>query len=126
MKTLNLIIIGLLVLFLVSCASHKEAANQAIEVAAASPEAEATDAPSREAVFTYGGRNELPGKVVLRISGDPVLFPVGYVRLVGVVGGGRPTACLEVGGKGIALEKGEEISGYRMVSIDDDHILLKR
>jgi len=91
----------------------------------ASVEAE-EEIASREAVFTYGSSKNLAPCLTLKISGEPVLLPSGYVRLVGVVSGERQVACLDVGGRGLALEKGEIIDDYRVSRIFADFVVLER
>ena len=81
---------------------------------------------SREAVFIYGNRSDLRKTITLKVGGEPVLLPSGYVRLAGVVRGKRPTACLESGGRGLVLCKGDKADDYRVVRIDGDHVVLEK
>ena len=118
-------IILICALLLSSCSLEKDAPQRSIS-APPSLEAEAVEAPSREAIFTYGGAKDLPRKLVLILAGEPVLLPSGYVRLVGVVSGGRPIALIEIGGRGLALGKGENINDYRVVGINDNSVVLER
>jgi len=85
-----------------------------------------SDAPSREAVFTYNDKKEMPRRLVLSLAGEPLLLPSGYVRLAGVVRGERPVALIEIGGRGLALAKGESVDDYRVVRVDGDNIVLER
>jgi len=112
-------------IMLSSCSSqsHKPALN---EETVATEETEAAEIPSREAVFVYGNQKNSPSKLVLTFSGEPVLLPSGYVRLVGVVSGGRPMACLEIGGRGLAVGEGETFDDYRIVWVNRDNVVLER
>jgi len=112
-------------IMLSSCSlqSHKPVLS---EETAATEETEAAEIPSREAVFVYGNQKNSPSKLVLTFSSEPVLLPSGYVRLVGVVSGGRPIACLEIGGRGLALGEGELVDAYRVVGIGSNNVVLER
>ena len=92
---------------------------------AISDEVEATVVPSREPVFVYGNKSS-PARLVLFLTGEPTLLPSGYARLAGVVSGQRSTACVEIGGRGLALEEGENVDDYRVVRIKGDHVVLER
>lgn len=96
------------------------------EASGFSEEAEVVSAPSRESVFVYGNRKNAASHLILTLTGEPVLLPSGYVRLAGVVSGGRKTACVEIGGRGLALEEGEVIDDYRIVRINYDNVVLER
>ena len=119
-------ILLLLAALLSSCAAERPKAPVIIERPDLSAEAETAPAPSREAVFIYGGRKNLASRLILTLTGEPVLLPSGYVRLVGVVSGGKPTACLEIGGRGLALGAGETVDDYRIVGIGADSAVLER
>jgi hypothetical protein len=82
------------------------------------------EAENREPIYVYRKEQEQNLKeVTLRMNSQPILLPVrrsldeggasGYVRLVGVVSGGRPIALVEVGGRGLCVGIGEEVGGYR-------------
>ena len=117
----------LLVLFAVilsSCSAQPRKVNS--EAAVVSAEAEEVTGPSREAVFVYNNTENLPSKLILALSSEPILLPSGYARLVGVVSGGKKTACFEIGGRGLALGEGEEIDDYRIVGIYGSHVVLKK
>lgn len=118
-------IVSILALLLSSC-SFKNSEPQGIIEDQASLEAEGIAAPSREAVFLYNDAKTLPKRVALNLAGEPVLLPSGYVRLVGVVSGGKPIACLEIGGRGLALGKGEMVNDYRIIGIAGDRVVLER
>lgn len=81
---------------------------------------------SREAVFVYSRKKDLQRRLILKVGGEPCLFPAGYVQLVGVVLGDKPTVCLEIAGRGLALEKGEKIDAYRITRIESDHAILEK
>ena len=122
---IKLIFLILAVLALSSCSSRPEQ----VEVEAEEEEmASSAEAEVREAVYIY---KDLPervtsDKITLAMHNDPLLLPDGYVRLVGVVSGGSPTALVEVGGKGRALKTGDKVGGYRLVSIGKNSIKLIR
>lgn len=109
-----------------SCAPQSQKSVVKGEETVVSEEAETIESPSREAVFVYGNQTNLPKRIVLAFTGEPVLLPSGYVRLVGVVSGGKPMALLEIGGRGLALGEGESVDGYRVSWIDCDHVTLER
>ena len=78
--------------------------------------------PTREAVVIL----EKPKTVVLTRGGEPALLTSDYGRLAGVVEGDKPTVCLEVNGKGLALSLGETVNGYALVAISPTQATLKR
>ncbi|MEA3492937.1 MAG: hypothetical protein U9R38_00965 [Candidatus Margulisiibacteriota bacterium] len=80
---------------------------------------------SRKPVFVYNEKDNLAKEeILLRINSEPILLTSGYVRLVGVVSGGRPMALLEVGGRGLVVGVGEEVSEYIVSYIVKDRIRL--
>lgn len=131
MKKFALILLMVAVIVLSSCASqnptivgnHKAADG---EDGFAEPVEEKIDIPSREAVFIYGNQCNSPKRLVLNLGSEPVLLPSGYVRLVGVVSGGKPVALIEIGGRGLALGVGEMVDGYIVGRIDGNGIMLER
>ncbi|MDD5382713.1 MAG: hypothetical protein PHH60_03555 [Candidatus Margulisbacteria bacterium] len=116
----------LLTMFFSSCASQEKVSVEPGTETTITPEAEMLEMPSREAVFVYGSTKDLPRIVTLKLAGEPFLFPSGYVRLAGVVSGGKPVALIEIGGRGLALEKGDKINDYRIAGITSDNVLLKK
>ena len=92
---------------------------------AVSEEAEPVSLPTRESVYLYGDKS-LPNRLTLSFSGEPRLLASGYARLAGVVSGQRRTACVEIGGRGLALEKGEMVDAYRITGIESDHVVLEK
>lgn len=85
------------------------------------------EATSRKPVFVYSEKENLSKEgIVLRINNEPILLTSGYVRLVGVVSGGRPMALLEVGGRGLVVGIGDEVSGYNISHISKDRIKLTK
>ena len=108
-----------------SCASPELKKEKKPKEPLVSAEVMVIQEASREAVFVYG-KTEQKKIIKLMLTGEPVLFPSGYVRLVGVVSGGRPTACLEIGGRGLALTEGEKIDDYRVGRVYPDHVVLER
>jgi hypothetical protein len=116
-----------MIIFLSACASQPaKTLIKNEETSDASEETAAVTVPSREAVFLYGRRQNLSSRLLLTLAGEPVLLPSGYIRLVGVVSGGKPTACLEIGGRGLALGEGEAVDDYRIVGIDGDSVVLEK
>ena len=91
-----------------------------------SAEVDAPPAASREAVFVYGEKRPARSRVVLELAGEPELLASGYARLVGVVAGARPAVCLELGGRGLVIVKGETIDDYRVVGFSRDSVVLER
>ncbi|MGB9613284.1 MAG: hypothetical protein ACPL4K_03805, partial [Candidatus Margulisiibacteriota bacterium] len=92
MGILKVAFIIIMLLTLSSCAFQNRTTPVSNEVVG-SEEAEVVESPSREAVFVYGNPKDLPKRLVLTLGSEPLLLPSGYVRLVGVVSGGKPTAC---------------------------------
>ncbi|OGB89856.1 hypothetical protein A2625_05345 [candidate division WOR-1 bacterium RIFCSPHIGHO2_01_FULL_53_15] len=124
MNKLAIVILLILGLALAGCASPERKItirNEAEDISG-----EAVIAPSREAVYIYGNQRDLPKTLILRIGGEPVLLPSGYLRLAGVVSGEKPTACLEIAGGGLALGEGETIDAYRIIRIASDHVVLEK
>jgi hypothetical protein len=126
MKKMMLFILLVTLPLLSACSSRNQPrATFESDASCASEEAETIDPATREAVFVYGGAQP-PKRLVLSFAGEPFLLPSGYVRLVGVVSGGRPIALIEIGGRGLALGKGENINDYRVVGINDNSVVLER
>jgi hypothetical protein len=127
-NAMPILIVIFLMIFLSACAPRpnqvEKNANSFVENT--TEEVESVVEASREVVFTYGGQQNLPPRLILTLGGEPVLFPSGYVRLVGVVSGGKPTACLELGGRGLALGIDDSLDGYRMASIQGQEVVLIR
>ncbi|MFC1540706.1 hypothetical protein ACFL4J_01560 [Candidatus Margulisiibacteriota bacterium] len=86
------------------------------------------EAPPREPVFIYQDQPErIPSQeVVLSLDAEPVLLTSGYVRLVGVVSGGRPLALIEVAGKGLGVAVGQSVGGYKVLGISERGVKLRR
>lgn len=83
----------------------------------------------RQPVYLYGEGNQAAKaeKITLHINNEPLLLDKSYVRLVGVVSGGRrPVALVDVGGRGIVLSQGEELCGYQVLLVETDRLELKR
>jgi hypothetical protein len=116
----------LLFLFAVAACLLTSCAPQSEKAAPITEETEEMTAPSREAVFIYDQKKSLPDKLNLGFASEPILLPSGYLRLVGVVSGGRPIACLEIGGRGLAVGEGESLDAYKVRSISRDRVQLER
>jgi len=127
-NAMPILIVIFLMIFLSACAPRpnqvEKNANSFVE--STTEEVESVVEASREVVFTYGGQHNLPPRLILTLGGEPVLFPSGYVRLVGVVSGGKPTACLELGGRGLAVGVGEEIDDYQIEGVLEKSVTLIR
>ena len=121
-----LILFCLIILLLSSCASDSDKSAKITEAITPSEESESAAPPTREAVFVYGAGKGLSKRLILNFSGGPVLLPSGYVRLVGVVSGGKPIACLEIGGRGLAVGKGEKVDDYRVARIAVNNVILEK
>ena len=113
-------------LIITSCSSENKS-NSAVENGrVVTEEAAIPEAPTRESVFVYNQKKPAPDRILLSFTSGPVLLPSGYTRLAGVVSGGEPIACLEIGGRGLALTKGEKTDDYRVVRINGDSVLLEK
>lgn len=81
----------------------------------------------RGSVYVYGqAQANDPKQIILKLNGESLLLPSGYARVVGVVSGGCPVACLEIGGRGLALGVGDRLDDYQVISINDRSIVLSR
>lgn len=112
-------LILLLVPLLCSC-SQKPKEELIIEPLASTQE---TQVVSREAVFTYGETAQSKN-IILTLSSEPVLLKEQYVKLVGIVAGNNPLACLEISGKGIVVGIGEKIESYVIKTINYKEVVL--
>lgn len=92
------------------------------------PEVSATqEAEPRGSVYVYGqARVTDPQQIILRLNGEPLLLPSGYARVVGVVSGVSPVACLEIGGRGLALGEGDRLDDYQVSEILEQSIVLQK
>jgi hypothetical protein len=107
-----------------SSSEESVASQQSLD--AQETQAASVELPSREAVFIYGNAKDLPAQIILRLGGAPLLLLSGYVRLVGIVAGENPAALVEVGGKGLALEVGDDFEGYQLSSIAQGKVVLRK
>lgn len=72
-------------------------------------------ASSREVVYVYKEQQEnLTDELKIKLNAAPLLLGSGYVRLAGVVSGVKPMALIEVGGRGLVVEQGDQLQGYRV------------
>jgi hypothetical protein len=108
---------------LTSCAAKQTAPDREF-----TPETTITrEVETRGSVYVYGqGQPTGADRIELKLNGEPLLLPSGYARIVGVVSGGCPVACFEIGGRGVALGLGDKLDGYQLVSIDDKGIILQK
>jgi Tfp pilus assembly protein PilP len=116
-------------LLLVSCSPARDGDLETIKEEAKTAKEESTtkEADSRETLFVYD--QPLASKkeeLILSLESAPLLLAPGYVRLVGVVSGGKPLALLEVGGRGLCVEVGKEVGEYKIAKIANQEICLKR
>ena len=119
---LKLILLILAILALSSCASVKEKAEVSPEGEESEiivEQASSAEAEIRKPIYVYENQPEKVtlSKVSLKLNAEPLLLSNGYVRLVGVVSGGRPMALIEIGGRGRSVEIGEEVGEYKIVNI---------
>jgi len=121
-KNLSLFLPLTLLVVLTACAAPDRPVTKSFTTA----EAEEIEVVTREAVYLYNETKGLARQVTIKIGGEPLLLPSGYARLAGVVSGGVPVAWLEIGGRGLALSKGEMVDGYRINRIDEDLIVLRK
>ena len=79
----------------------------------------------REPLYVYKNQPAADQQeIVLRLNAEPLLLTSGYVRLVGVVSGGKPLALIEVGGRGLGVEIGDEVGEYQVVDISAKSVCL--
>ncbi|MEE8637864.1 MAG: hypothetical protein V3T21_02350 [Candidatus Margulisiibacteriota bacterium] len=128
---LKLILIVLLVLALSSCASVKEKAEVSLEEEESeiiAEKAASAEGDVRKPIYVYENQPKKVSlkEITLTMHSEPLLLPNGYVRLVGVVSGGRPMALIEVGGRGLCVDVGDEIGKYRVAWISREKIKLVR
>lgn len=116
-------------LFLVSCSNSKEkaAAEREEDKTEIVEQVSSVEIETREPIYVYGHHQEkILKEVILRLNAEPLLLSSSYVRLVGVVSGGRPMAVIEVGGRGLCIGVGEEVGEYMVVGISEKEVKLKR
>lgn len=109
---LKIILLLLLILALSSCSPRRP-----VEVTEEKPPT--SEAQVREPLYTYEKDTSPanPDSFCLDLNDEPLLLPDGYVRLVGVVSGGRPIALIEVGGRGRCVRPGDIIGDHAVVGI---------
>ena len=130
-KFLRFILLISCALMLASCSSSKEKAEVSLEEEESEiivEKAPSAEVEARKPIYVYENKPEkiFLKKVTLRLNSEPLLLPSGYVRLVGVVSGGRPMALIEVGGRGLCVGIGEAVGAYRVVQILKKGIKLVR
>jgi hypothetical protein len=112
-----------LALLLSSCSSKPQESSNISEI---SEEAVVASTPTAEPVYLYGTKSDLPGRLTVKLTDVPILFPSGYLRLAGIVQSKRIIALFDIGGKSFVLQEGEKIDDYRVVGITNNHVLLKK
>jgi hypothetical protein len=126
---LKLLFLILLILALSSCSSNKEKVEAAMDENEANEGFEpSVEVKAREPLYIYENHPDKIGskEVDLGMNKEPLLLSSGYVRLVGVVSGGKPLALVEVGGRGLCLEPGEELGEYKVMEISEKSVRLIR
>jgi len=114
----RVLIIILISFTLIGCASP----DTEVEVNNAEPADE--EPASREALFVSA--DNCPAEIVLKMNSEPFSLPSGYLRLMGmVVGGKKPCALIELSGEGRCLYVGETIEAYKLVKISKGEVRLK-
>jgi hypothetical protein len=121
----------LLLVFMLSSCSGGERVNpvveeqedEAVEISAVSAEAD-----PREPLYVYKDEPKAVAaeEIILALHADPVLLPVGYVRLAGMVSGVRPLALLDIAGKGRGIMVGDLVAGYRVVGVFGKQVVLNK
>jgi len=127
---LKFILLFLLILALSSCSPRQPAevvaSPEDLPVVEAQPPS--IEARPREPLYTYekdpGPAN--PDSFCLSLNDEPLLLPDGYVRLVGVVSGGKPIALIEVGGRGRCARMGDRIGDHVVVGIGPGSARLRK
>ncbi len=112
-------LILLLIPLLCSC-SQKEKDEFIIEPKVITLEAQVV---SREAVFTYGEISQNKN-IILTLSSEPIPLNEQYVKLVGIIAGNNPLACLEISGKGVVVGPGEAVESHIVKRISNKGVML--
>jgi hypothetical protein len=107
-------------LMLAGCAGSEGGQKASFEPENSTPEAVVA---SNEAVKVY---DQVADRIILRFAGEPGRLPGGSGRLIGVVSGRKMVALLDLGGRGLALEEGEQVDAYRVSRIAGDRLVLTR
>jgi hypothetical protein len=120
-----------ILLFVSACASTPKGSDETVRIDDDEPFMEkssvSSEADVRKPIFIYDCvSSESLSEVTLRINSEPLLLTAGYVRLVGVVSGRRPIALIEVGGKGLSVEGGDIVGGYRITRISNKFIVMTK
>ncbi len=126
MRTKMIMILAVGTLLLSSCASDDQHTAVKENDTVSSDDTMVERTATREPVFVYNQPKKVPDRIVLSFSSGPILLPSGYVRLAGVVSGGDPIACLEIGGRGLAFLRGEKADDYRVERINGDSVILEK
>ncbi|MBU1026710.1 MAG: hypothetical protein KKA31_03155 [Candidatus Margulisbacteria bacterium] len=135
MKTIILVILLILpAMMFCSCSAPQDKVEtklEAEEIEAPVEEEVSREAQTNKPLYVYGETNDESSlsEVILKLKGEPLLLKgqeesTGYVRLVGVVSGGKPRALLELGGRGVFIGLGDNVSGYRVADIYQGKVFL--
>ncbi|NQT30359.1 MAG: hypothetical protein HQ596_07290 [Candidatus Saganbacteria bacterium] len=129
-KLLKLFCLLILSLLLVSCSSPKEDPKVVIEKEEAESlegQTATLEAQSRQQIYAYENNvDKNPKEVILKLNAEPLLLTSGYVRLVGVVSGGKPLALIEVSGSGLCVGIGDEVGKYKVCKIFNEQVQLEK
>lgn len=117
----GVVFVFLAALLLTSCSGSKEepkVGQQEESLEIVESRENTVEADPRETLFVYKDQAATDqNEIILKLNAEPLLLTSGYVRLVGVVSGGKPLALIEVGGRGFGVEIGEEVGKYQVVDI---------
>ncbi len=125
MKKELIILLLLAAGLLSSCSGSKE--EPIIEPEIVEEDLTTPEAKPRQALFVYKEQQEQDaGEIELKLNAAPLLLGSSYVRLAGVVSGGRPRALIELGGRGLVAGIGDQVLGYRVVWIGSGLVKLAK
>ena len=116
----KLVLVLILSLFLSSCSNKTPSEPVIIEPQVSTPEVQVS---TREALFTYGETTQTK-KIHLTFSTEPIQLKEGYVKLIGIIAGSNPLACLEIGGRGVVVGLGEMVESYVVRKINKKEVVL--
>ncbi len=135
-KILSAILFVLPVMLFCSCAAPSEELEpklRADEVEELVEEEVTSEVQTNKPLYVYGDSDNEPflNEIVLKLNAEPLLLKnqdasPGYVRLVGVVSGGKPLALLELGGRGVFVGLGDRISSYSVTNICSGKVYLEK
>ena len=120
-----IILLVLIAGLLTSCSGSNS--EPVIEPESVEEESITPEAKPREALFVYQDKTKIgQQEIELKLNAAPLLLSDSYVRLAGVVSGGKPIALIEIGGRGQLVRSGDRISGYRVIWIGEGMLKLSK